>query len=387
MGKRQIGRQEKITSRLSVGFVTAAALLQVLVACGPRQNAFQLNEAEHVALPGGDIDPTMFDREDGPVVSQPPAETQDRHPKRAEPPVRDTNVTPEGREAVAPTGPTKSFEGPADTAVATVPADPPDRDESKLDQIRTRVTPGGLFDSTGRPRRDYSARLKDRFGDRLNTPVTSDKISAGDLEKSRKIFLEIQRAVDRRTGLKDSALMFMASAEAIATAKNFESTGEIAKAGAWTIATEGTAKRHGFGNVPCAEFMSEVIRQAYARAGYRLVDDFNDKSGNSLIWTTTASVTGLSKALFKAGWVPFAAHQFRPPVGAIMFHTVGLSPSHTYAAAGMDGMLIVDNGAPKGRDLRQTKLKTLNLMFHSGFFMLPPGITPQKWPDPSVPTS
>lgn len=371
-GKKRLYRTRTVR-RASLAFVLLFAS-----ACAPHQTAFRMGALEGPALPGSDIDPNVLERPELPAPrgEAPATET-------APPAARDTNVPPEGDEQVPAGGPKSEN---VTQSLETAPY-PPDRDESQLDQIRTRATPGEIFDDIGRPRRDYSKRLKERFGDRLNQPVTQDKISAEELAKSQKIFREIQRAVDRNRGLQDESLMFMASAEAVEKSKNFESTGELNRAGAWTIATEGTAKRHGFGNVPCAEFMSEVIRQAYARAGYDLAADFNAKDGNTLIWTETASVTGLSKALFKAGWVPYSAHHFRPPVGAIMFHTLGLSPSHTYAAAGLDGLLIVDNGAPKGRDLRQTKVKTLNLMFHSGFFMLPPGITPYRWPDPQTPTS
>jgi hypothetical protein len=376
MGAKNLGGKKDL-SRIATVFLLGT-LLAAGTACGPRQNAFSMKELEGLeALPGGDIDPTIFDstsesNADKKTTTSPP--TQVGRP-------RDTN-TP--AEPLAKNNQVPRRE-PLVQVLETAPY-PADRDESQLDRVRSRVSPGGIFDSTGRPRRDYTKRLKERFGDRLNQPVTKDKISAQELTKSQKMFREIQRAVDR--GQEPvPALMFMASSDAIARSKAFEATGEISKAGAWTIATEGTAKRHGFGNVPCAEFMSEVIRQAYARAGYRIEEDFNAKNSNKLIWTDTASVTGLSKALFKAGWVPYTAHHFRPPVGAIMFHTVGLSPSHTYAAAGLDGLKIVDNGAPQGRDLRQTKAKTLNLMFHSGFFMLPPGITPQAWPDPKIPMS
>lgn len=362
-GKKLLSRQKTLFLSLGLSFLIAGT------ACGPKTNSFQMKDDEAFALPGGDIDPTIFDRAEAP-------------PKKTTP-VRNTNVEPQRNEQVpapraAPTNVVESLEaGPY----------PADRDESQLDRIRTRVTPGGLIDKEGRPRRDYSERLKKRFGERLNQPLTKDKVSAGMLTKSQKIMRELQRAVDRTNGIKESPLMFMDTAAAVESSKKFESTGDITKAGAWTIATQGTAKRHGFANVPCAEFMSEVIRQAYARAGYSLDEDFNSKNGNPLIWKETASVTGLSKALFKAGWIPYSAYQFRAPVGAIMFHTLGLSPSHTYAAAGIDGLLIVDNGAPKGRDLRNTKAKTLNLMFNTGFFMLPPGITPYRWTDAGIPMS
>lgn len=238
----------------------------------------------------------------------------------------------------------------------------------------------GFFDLKGRPLKNYDVKLRERFGNRLNTPVTASQISREQLLKSQKIFREIQRAVDRSHDF-DHKLMFVDANLAQAQSKAFETMGTLASEGAWTIAVEATSKRHGFGNVPCAEFMSEVIRQAYRRAGYALTPDFNSNRQNSLIWTGTASVSGLSRALYKAGWVPFSAQSFRPPIGAIMMHTTGQSPSHTFAAAGFDGQMVVDNGSPKGRDLRQTKTSIVNLMFSPGFFMLPPGITPQSWAD------
>ncbi|MNL85016.1 hypothetical protein D3C87_2131790 [compost metagenome] len=57
----------------------------------------------------------------------------------------------------------------------------------------------------------------------------------------------------------------------------------------------------------------------------------------------------------------------------------GLTPGHTYIAAGDDGMIIVDNGAPQGRDLRKTTEKTISIMYQTGVFFLPPGITPATW--------
>ena len=56
-----------------------------------------------------------------------------------------------------------------------------------------------------------------------------------------------------------------------------------------------------------------------------------------------------------AGWIPWDMADYRPPIGAIMMHGAGTTPGHTYISAGDDGRLIVDNGAPQGRDLRATK--------------------------------
>jgi hypothetical protein len=48
-------------------------------------------------------------------------------------------------------------------------------------------------------------------------------------------------------------------------------------------------------------------------------------------------------------------------------------------SAGDDGRTIIDNGSPQGRDLRKTIAKTMNSMFQSGLFFLPPGVNPKAW--------
>jgi hypothetical protein len=62
-----------------------------------------------------------------------------------------------------------------------------------------------------------------------------------------------------------------------------------------------------------------------------------------------------------------------------MMHGAGLSPGHTFMAAGDDGRLVVDNGSPQGRDLRTTTESTLRVMYKNGVFFLPPGISPKAW--------
>jgi hypothetical protein len=168
-------------------------------------------------------------------------------------------------------------------------------------------------------------------------------------------------------------------AEAMKWSVEYEKSGAISPFGAWMIAVEATAVRHGFPNVPCAEFQSEMLKQAYKRAGYNLTDDFNEAKGNPIIWSKTAAVFELSKALNEAGWIPWDASKFRPPTGAFLMHGAGKTPGHTYIAGGDDGRIIVDNGAPQGRDLRKTTDKTIELMFMTGVFFLPPGINPQAW--------
>ena len=50
-------------------------------------------------------------------------------------------------------------------------------------------------------------------------------------------------------------------------------------------------------------------------------------------------------------------------------------------AAGADGTLIVDNGSPLGRDLRQTPDNLIKMMYQNGAFFLPPGLVPSRWPE------
>jgi hypothetical protein len=165
----------------------------------------------------------------------------------------------------------------------------------------------------------------------------------------------------------------------------YEKTGVVPTSGAWTIAVQSTSVRHGFGNVPCAEFMSEVIRQAYQRAGYSVHDDFNAQKKNRLIWSDSAAVVNLSKALFIAGWVPWNTALYKPPTGAILMNAWGNTPGHAYISAGDDGRLIVDNGSPQGRDLRKTSQKIINMMYMTGLFFLPPGVSPERWDAPIRP--
>ena len=235
-----------------------------------------------------------------------------------------------------------------------------------------------LFEANGQPRFEYPRGLKKRFSKRLNLAVSD--LSETDKKKYEKIFSELTRAVSREKATL-RALMYTSRFTALFHSREFERSGLIPIKGAWSIAVEATAVRHGFANVPCAEFASETIRQAYRRAGFNVTDDFNSSKGNSLIWKETASVFGLSRALYKAGWVVWSAREYKPPVGAVMLNGIGNSPGHVYFAAGSDGRWIVDNGSPHGRDLMRTNLRYLNMLYRTGGFILPPGITPEKWPD------
>jgi hypothetical protein len=230
-----------------------------------------------------------------------------------------------------------------------------------------------LYGTTGKPKFNFTAEVTKRFGGKLNSGTES---AAVDKLKYQKIFAELQRVADRKVATPKSLILIDREA-----AKRFslayETNGTVATAGAWTIAVAGTAVRHGFENVPCAEFMSETLREAYQRAGYSASSDFGPK--NPLIWSATASVQGLSNALYKAGWTAWEPSKYRPPTGAIMMHGAALSPGHTFMAAGDDGRLVIDNGSPQGRDLRTTSESILRMMYKNGVFFLPPGITPKPW--------
>jgi hypothetical protein len=232
-----------------------------------------------------------------------------------------------------------------------------------------------LFASTGKPKFAYTAAVTKRFGSQMNKAIDP---SSDDAKKYQKVFAELQRAADRKVETPKQ-LILIDSAAAKKYSIAYETNGTVAYNGAWSIAVGATAVRHGFANVPCAEFMSEMIREAYQRAGYSASTDFSAQHGDQLIWSKTASVQGLSSALHAAGWVAWEPSKFRPPTGAIMMHGSAMSPGHTFMAGGDDGQIVIDNGSPQGRDLRTTSASTLNLMYRNGVFFLPPGILPKAW--------
>lgn len=234
------------------------------------------------------------------------------------------------------------------------------------------------YTAQGKPTFSYANGIRKRFGTRVNQGVPLRSMAVSEQTKWTKIYQELKKAGDR-TVASPRDLMIIDSALAKSLSIRYENDGLVSDVGAWSVAVEGTATRHGFANVPCAETMSEVIRQAYQRAGYGHTEDFNSKKGNPLIWSSTAAVVELSAALNKAGWVPWDATQYRPLTGAILMHTTGISPGHTYMAAGNDGMFIVDNGSPRGRDLRLASQSVIDMMYMTGVFFLPPGIDPQPW--------
>lgn len=234
------------------------------------------------------------------------------------------------------------------------------------------------FHANGKPKFRYSKSIRKRFGSRLNHMVDSKSLTAAERDKWRSIYSELKRAATR-TEPSEKSYMMIDSKLAKRLSIQFERTGAIPTRGAWTIATRATAVRHGFESVPCAEFQSEVLRQAYQRAGYRVTDDFNESKMNPLIWHHTAAVANLSSALFRAGWIPWDASIYRPITGSFIMHQIGKSPGHTYISAGEDGMIVVDNGSPQGKDLRKSSTRVLSMMYQSGVFFLPPGINPPAW--------
>lgn len=242
------------------------------------------------------------------------------------------------------------------------------------------------FDRHGkRLRSPYSAKLSRRFGAQFNRVVDLSSLPAAEQAKWTSIYAELVRIGDRTTSTEKSHL-FIGSGDssrdrALAQqySVEFEQSGRIQVFGAWNIAVMGTAVRHGFPNAPCAEFMSEVIRQAYTKAGYRMADDF--RGNRYLIWSNTAAVVNLAQALYESGWIPWDPSVYRPQVGAIAMHADATTPGHTYLIAGADGRFLVDNGSPRGRDLWRTNGSRdyIGLMYDIGVFFLPPGILPQPW--------
>jgi hypothetical protein len=217
-----------------------------------------------------------------------------------------------------------------------------------------------------------------RFAGKLNQGVDPRNLSAADLQKSQRIYAELKKVADRRVPTSKSYLMVDA-VTAKKASLDYESSFVVPKNGAWSIAVGQTSVRHGFSNVPCAEFQSEIVREAYQRAGYRVSDDFNSSKGNTLIWSSTAAVVNFSMALYKGGWIPWDTTKYKPMTGSILMNGSGNSPGHTYISASDDGLFIVDNGAPQGRDLRKTSQSIIDMMFQTGVFFLPPGINPPLW--------
>jgi len=236
-----------------------------------------------------------------------------------------------------------------------------------------------FFNKDGKSKINRNAYFTKRFGDSLNKSIDLGKLSVRERLKWSAIYEELKSA-GNRTGPTPTDYLYIKLNLADKYTKAFELTGETRPKGAWTMAVNSTAVRHGFPNVPCAEFMSEMIRQAYNRAGYDFTEDFNYSKDNYLIWDKSAAVVNLANSLFKGGWIPWELNRYAPPIGAIMMHEMATSPGHTYMIAGDDGRFIMDNGSPAGRDLRATSKKIIDMMFNGGVFFLPPGIVPGLWP-------
>lgn len=232
------------------------------------------------------------------------------------------------------------------------------------------------YQPSGKPNTSFTTSVTKRFPQTLNKVV---KLGSSDKKKWTRIMQELQRVADR-TRNTDKTYFIVDPEVANQQSIEFEINGVVPDKGAWSVAVLGTAARNGFQNVPCAEFMGEVIRQAYKRAGYSHFDDFSAKKANELAYHGGAAlVENFSNYLNKAGWIPWDAQVYAPPTGAVVMNGSGKSPGHTYMAAGDNGRFIFDNGSPQGRDLRSTSMKTIELMYMEGVFFLPPGLTPKKW--------
>lgn len=234
------------------------------------------------------------------------------------------------------------------------------------------------FTKEGKPLQSFKKYLIPRFKENLNKIVDWNQIPHDEQVKWTKVFDELAK-VGTRLQPTESKWFFTTIDEAHFFSERYDNERVVAPHGAWTVAVKSTSVRHGFPNVPCSEFMSEVLRQAYERAGYDVKIDFNKENSNELIWSQTAAVVNLSLAMTKAGWIPWEANLYAPVTGAIMMHEAAQTPGHAYLNAGDEGRIIMDNGNPLGRDLRVTSDKILKLMYNTGVFFLPPGMIPKKW--------
>ncbi len=244
--------------------------------------------------------------------------------------------------------------------------------EAQVDYLKT-------YSKAGKPNFQFSSYFKTRFGSALNKEVNFSQLPVAQQLKWNAIYGELRRFASR-SEFVDAERLFIPLAEATAASIAYEKIGKVATLGAWSIAVKATAPRHGFGNVPCAEFVSEVVRQSYARAGYSHAEDFNATKGNPLIWNKSAAVVDLANHLAKAGWIPWESYYYQPPAGAPVMNYKATTPGHAYLSAIDGGQFIVDNGAPRGRDLRTTPDKYIRMMYMHGVFFLPPGIKPARWP-------
>lgn len=234
------------------------------------------------------------------------------------------------------------------------------------------------FSKDGQPLESFRKYLVPRFKERLNKEIDWNDIPQDEQTKWLKVMDELKK-VGTRLMPTESKWFFTSIDDAHYFSQRYENERIVAPHGAWTVAVKSTAVRHGFANVPCSEFMSETLRQAYERSGYDVKKDFNPERGNELIWNQTAAVVNLSLAMVKAGWIPWEAITYVPVTGSIMMHEAAQTPGHTYLNAGDEGRIIVDNANPLGRDLRVTSDKILKLMYNTGVFFLPPGMIPKKW--------
>lgn len=248
---------------------------------------------------------------------------------------------------------------------------------------------GYLKHFTGDGRRlskTFQNKMRQRFGTQLNRAIPLSGMTPAERTKWLSIYVELLKAGDRTVPV-ERPLLFISTGDANKNkqlakqySEEFEKTGLVQGEGGWTISVLGTAVRHGFPNAPCAEFMSELIRQAYARAGYKIADDFKGKS--YLVWHNTAAVVNLAQALFESGWIPWDPVDFKPMTGAIAMHAYATTPGHTYMIAGHNGRFIVDNGSPNGRDLYNSvngSKDWIAFMYDIGVFFLPPGVIPDPW--------
>lgn len=244
------------------------------------------------------------------------------------------------------------------------------------------VAPGSdylkYYEASGKPRFDFSTAVSQRFGARLDRGVDPTSQTNSEWLKWQRIYNQLKTVADR-TQATPKSLLLMDPSTAKTWSENYEKTGVISSDGAWSIAVGATAVRHGFSDHPCAEFVSEMIREAYVRAGYRVTDDFNEARDNVLIWFKTAEVENLANALVTAGWIPWDTAHFQPITGAILMNQTGRTPGHTFLAAGLQGRLFIDNASPEGRDLGLAPEAFVVGGFRPGVFFLPPGINPPKW--------
>ena len=280
------------------------------------------------------------------------------------------------------------------------PAPEPARTDSR--SLGTNEIFARWFEPSGRPKFNNTRSFERRFDKPGKPPHLNQARQGGD--RWNAVYAELLRVADPSSPDRESLLFkdpegrTISGEEASRLSSQFGRdriawpSGAHRLAMGWSVNHKVRGKDGILHEGPaCAEFMSELIRQAYVRAGRKYPDlkidykDEFDRKGFPLDHAHTPSVETLAVFLDAAGWVPWDSAEFRPKKGAIIVHD-GVHKGHIYMSAADDGTTIIDSGQPRGRNLRvRAEARTsgipdlIDFQYKNSVFFLPPGINPNPW--------